>query len=527
MRRRRWLAPRSPTDRMSVWRSWCVPVWRVSCRRAPGIPKPSSSWSGRAIAAPEHDRLSLDAAAFDAPRAGRPVGRARAVGERAVEAGERAGNDYARCQGLETLALVALAEGFVGDSVAKAHQAVGVATGSDAAWAGFVVPHMWEGTALSDADRFAEAALTLHAGRRRAERTGNVSRLPLYHWAIAELRLGAGQWDDALAEAQAGLGLVGDTEFQVGDVFAHALCAHVALHRGELGAAQAAVDEARRRLVAGPVEIGYEWMSWISALLLEATAGPAGPGQAGRNMGSDRPGSLSAGHGEGHGPYLCAWPRRPEIARVLLPSPKSWRGQRPRSGTPTARGLALRCRGLLDDDVGALVAAVEVHREGPRPYLLRRGLRKRRRCPRARRQDERGGRLAGRGDRHLRAAPSRLGPRQGPGRAARASVCEGPARLVTRRSDGRASPPTEIRVVDLVAEGLTNPEIAEHLFVSRRTVATHMEHVFQKLGHSNRVELAADAVRRLTTQERTPPAVSAPGAIPASPRSQAPARRGG
>ena len=44
-----------------------------------------------------------------------------------------------------------------------------------------------------------------------------------------------------------------------------------------------------------------------------------------------------------------------------------------------------------------------------------------------------------------------------------------------------------------MAEGLTNPEIAERLFVSRRTVATHVEHVFQKLGHANRVELAADA----------------------------------
>ena len=74
---------------------------------------------------------------------------------------------------------------------------------------------------------------------------------------------------------------------------------------------------------------------------------------------------------------------------------------------------------------------------------------------------------------------------------------------------------------------MTNPEIAERLFVSRRTVATHMEHVFQKLGHANRVELAADAARRVASEERTPSAASAPGAAPASPRSQAPARRGG
>jgi DNA-binding CsgD family transcriptional regulator len=55
----------------------------------------------------------------------------------------------------------------------------------------------------------------------------------------------------------------------------------------------------------------------------------------------------------------------------------------------------------------------------------------------------------------------------------------------------------ELRVVGLTAEGLTNREIAERLFVSRRTVATHLEHVFQKLGFSTRVRLAAEAVRRL------------------------------
>lgn len=54
----------------------------------------------------------------------------------------------------------------------------------------------------------------------------------------------------------------------------------------------------------------------------------------------------------------------------------------------------------------------------------------------------------------------------------------------------------ELRVVGLTAEGLTNREIAERLFVSRRTVATHLEHVFQKLGFSTRVTLAAEAARR-------------------------------
>ena len=60
--------------------------------------------------------------------------------------------------------------------------------------------------------------------------------------------------------------------------------------------------------------------------------------------------------------------------------------------------------------------------------------------------------------------------------------------------------PTELQVVELVVTGLTNREIAERLFVSRRTVATHVEHVLQKLGHANRVELATDAARRAVAQ---------------------------
>jgi predicted ATPase/DNA-binding CsgD family transcriptional regulator len=55
--------------------------------------------------------------------------------------------------------------------------------------------------------------------------------------------------------------------------------------------------------------------------------------------------------------------------------------------------------------------------------------------------------------------------------------------------------PTEQRVVALVAEGLSNPQIASRLYVERTTVKTHLEHVFTKLGVSSRSELAAEAAR--------------------------------
>jgi DNA-binding CsgD family transcriptional regulator len=50
--------------------------------------------------------------------------------------------------------------------------------------------------------------------------------------------------------------------------------------------------------------------------------------------------------------------------------------------------------------------------------------------------------------------------------------------------------PTERQVVDLVVAGLSNPQVAERLLMSRETVKTHLTHVFVKLGIANRTELA-------------------------------------
>jgi DNA-binding NarL/FixJ family response regulator len=49
----------------------------------------------------------------------------------------------------------------------------------------------------------------------------------------------------------------------------------------------------------------------------------------------------------------------------------------------------------------------------------------------------------------------------------------------------------ELRVATLASQGNSNPEIAQRLYVTRRTVETHLTHVYAKLGVTTRTALAA------------------------------------
>ena len=57
--------------------------------------------------------------------------------------------------------------------------------------------------------------------------------------------------------------------------------------------------------------------------------------------------------------------------------------------------------------------------------------------------------------------------------------------------------PAERRVVDMICDGLTNREAAAALFVSVRTIDTHVAHIFQKLGLRSRTQLVAAAFQAM------------------------------
>ncbi len=64
------------------------------------------------------------------------------------------------------------------------------------------------------------------------------------------------------------------------------------------------------------------------------------------------------------------------------------------------------------------------------------------------------------------------------------------------RSGWDSLTPTEIKIAAFVEEGLSNPEIAARLLLSRRTVATHVSHILKKLDVHSRTDIARESALR-------------------------------
>ena len=56
--------------------------------------------------------------------------------------------------------------------------------------------------------------------------------------------------------------------------------------------------------------------------------------------------------------------------------------------------------------------------------------------------------------------------------------------------------PTEARIATLVADGDSTSDIARSLFLSRRTVQTHISHILTKLGAKRRADIVREALRQ-------------------------------
>jgi DNA-binding CsgD family transcriptional regulator len=185
-------------------------------------------------------------------------------------------------------------------------------------------------------------------------------------------------------------------------------------------------------------------------------------------------------------PALMACGRRGEASELIWPGVERAR----RFGAPWALGMALRAAGMVEqgeDGLRLLAEAVEVlgnggHRFEQARAELELGAALRRANRRA----------AGR--EHLRAAldlASRCGatPLVDRARDELAATGARPRRALLFGVEALTA--SELRVARLAAAGYSNPEIAQTLFVTRKTVETHLGHVFSKLDIRTRGELGA------------------------------------
>ena len=195
----------------------------------------------------------------------------------------------------------------------------------------------------------------------------------------------------------------------------------------------------------------------------------------------------------------------PDLIRLALASGEQERasavaaavaGLAERNQVPSLAGAALRCRGLADGDAEILAAAVQAYQPGTRPLEL------------AGACEDAGAAFArqGRADRArpLLEQAVAIYEQVDAGRdLARAEAVLRQAGIRRGRRGLRGRPkfgwpsltPAEQAVASLVADGLTNPEIGARLYISRRTVQTHLIHVFAKLDIASRAQLAAQVAR--------------------------------
>jgi DNA-binding CsgD family transcriptional regulator/tetratricopeptide (TPR) repeat protein len=423
---------------------------------------------------------------------------AERTAELALSLAARCGNHRATTGALATRSVVACMRGDLSEAIKLSGEAVALADDSPGRVGHAFPVYAPRGWFLMERDEHAAAGQALNTGRQICEELGVRWPLATYQAYLAVERFVVGQWDDAVAELEAGIALAEETGVTYAVKPSLSAQAMICLYRNDLPGARRAVEAAEAVADRGSRLFDYRVLL-ARALLLEAEGGAA---QAYTAMADRWQLCRSVGMAIDYpavGPDLVRLARAAGDMDLAGEVAAAVDEVAERNQVPWITGAALRCRGLVADDLDAAVRAVDAYAQGDR--LLEVALT----CEEgaglaARRADrdlartllERAGGVfdrldASRGVLRVDAALRSLGVRRGR-QGARQRPQQGWEGLT----------PTESTVAHLVAEGLSNPQIAERLFVSRRTVQTHVAHIFTKLDITSRAQLAA-----LVTEHRT------------------------
>lgn len=409
--------------------------------------------------------------------------RARSFAEQALSLGEELEDAVAVCGARSALGMLLLSEGRMDEALGCLHAAVAIADqdGSPSTRRMGVRWHL--GSVLLSLDRLDDAEKEFRTELRQAEERGFAWLACTLYGSIALKHLLAGDLDDSRTAFETAVRVA--NESGITNLHGHTFEeARVALYQNDLARARRQLERAE----AMPTEADWPvvvspYRSWLWLLLEEAE----GRTEVVQRILNDAPGSGSWWGTIG-----------PDFVRIALDRGLADRAAVFTKATEHAAGLvgsrsfeaaAVLARAMLESDARTAREAVALYDRTPLP--LYRALA--RKCA-ADIVDEESERIkmltealslyeassAHRDTASVLARLRELGIRPSKG-----------GRHGRPRTGWASLTDTEARVVELVGQGLTYKQISEQLFVSRRTVESHVAHVFDKLGLGSRAELAA------------------------------------
>jgi DNA-binding CsgD family transcriptional regulator/tetratricopeptide (TPR) repeat protein len=399
------------------------------------------------------------------------------------------GGDDALAGAFTTLAFIAWNEGRVSDTIGFLQAAVRRADDTPFP-AGCPLPRFALAAVYLAVGDFRRAGNLHMAGRDRMRRSAGAG------WAAgptilqARLSLATGRLGAAHDEAEAGLALARRHGTDLLAPPALLVLALVALMRGDLGLAEAHLEQLDRTPAGGRALSGATSFLWARAQLAAARQGP-----------------------EAAFDVMAAVYEDPATHRRLLvaePAAAPWLVRTALAvGELSAAERIAACVERLAADPApfSVVVGSGAHAQAllnrDAETLERLGIEHRHPWARAAACEDAGDLLAQGGHRcrgraqleRALAANEQMGASYHAARVRTRLVELGSGQRRSRHSPRPVSgwgslTDAERRVTDLVAEGLSNPKVAERLFLSRHTVDFHLRQVFRKLNVGSRVELA-------------------------------------
>jgi DNA-binding CsgD family transcriptional regulator len=331
---------------------------------------------------------------------------------------------------------------------------------------------------LDRADRVHQSLLT-------AAREGSIVAFAIAAVCAASTALRRGQLAVAEAEARTATGLSVQHDLKFYEPFARALLGEALLERGDPEQAAAAVDGVDLERIRGSGPSGL--LLYVRGRLRAARADRGGAEADLRECGE-----IYEAMGYCN-PNILPW--RSALAAVL-PDPAealalvdTELARARHAGQPRGIGMALRARALLGERgerIPLLREAAETLSRSPSTLELARTL------------TEYGTALARGGQRASAREPlqqamdlaAQCGAQPLTRRAREELRAIGARPRRERRTGIESLTPGELGVARLAAQGLTNRQIAQALFVSTKTVGTHLGHIYDKLAVNNRDDLA-------------------------------------